>query len=150
MESFRQNKINAEEAASLIQSHCNKGGVELNIRNNVGDTPMHILLQPASVDKEANAPAAERLATSKQKILQKLIAQGADLTIKNNKGQSIVYTPDSRPRYTILTRKKELDHIKQSLRPYQPQRQNGAVTPAPQVTRRQKDKVGKKPIGRGE
>ena len=74
MESFRQNKINAEEADSLIQSHCNKGGVELNIRNNVGDTPMHILVQPASVDKETNASAAERLVTAKEKILQKLIA----------------------------------------------------------------------------
>lgn len=144
IESLQQGKMTAEEAVPLVQSYCSKGGVNPNIRNNVGDTPMHILMQSTSLAKKTNAlgeeghKTAERVATAKQKILQELIDQGADLTIKNNKGQSVVYrvTPESGRAYPTLPLIPALHQIQQSLHSYQSQGQHRSTAPRSRVNKR--------------
>ena len=103
----RDNLGNSDLVASVYQGDCGvvrellNAGIDVNERNNDGDTALMIFLSKDKFDTEKCWYNDEARETNK-KIVRMLLKSGANVLIKNNKGQSALRLASSDMRKFII------------------------------------------------
>ena len=70
----------------LIQTH----GLDPNSQNKEGDTPLHACINSKVTMKEDSSEVLRALTGMNEKLMKSLIKNGADPTIKNEQGESVI------------------------------------------------------------